>query len=253
MSENLPYTQDVKVIRNEVTRLASSQVKTGRVIYQDDFNSFTAALSEKYIQSAGTAALDTSHPYMGKTCAKLTTGATAGNQAGMKRIFGVYNYLWATQPWRMGLEFHWMSTATLANLRYLYVKFILFDGTNRTEGFVRYEGTVTAAQQKWQYQDNTGAWVNFNTPGDIIDLAAADLCYNEFKLIIQHQAQQLCTLWSNDWMRAQFQPLNVVADVSAPGISFEILLETETNTAISAYISDIIVTDEEITDGSQLP
>jgi len=238
----MPLEFQREVILKEAVepRLISSISRTGRVYWQDDFEAYTSALTEKWAQVSGTIALDTTTPFRGKSCAKLTTGNVAGNEAKMEKFLG------ALPKGRFGYELWFKSVAGVANIRYLNLYFQYYDGAKKHVFAVRWIGTLTTLQQKWQYFDSTGSYVDIPNGAQKPRVESTDTVWHHVKLIGDFLGAKYVKLICND----KTFPLSTIpeyntSDTTEPSLRLIASIVTETATAISLYIDDVIFTDQE--------
>jgi len=230
----------VRLGENIEPRLVSSTSRTGRVIYQDDIEAYTSALTEKWVEISGKIALDTTNPFRGKVCAKLTTGAVAGDNAEMDKFLG------ALPLGRVGLEFWWMSKAGIDNFRYLDIAINHWDGAYYRAVEVLWIGKLTTVQKKWQYLSSGLYFVDI--PNGAYDpyIESTFPKWHHLKLTADMLAEKYVVLICDN----KVYPLSTFAipkaeDTSPPCMSIILRVYTETNTAIDTFFDDIIITDQE--------
>jgi hypothetical protein len=234
------FISSIKVGENVEPRLISSLSRTGRVYWQDDFEAYTSIVTEKWIQTSGTISLDTSRPFRGKSCMKLTTGAVLGNDAQADKLLG------ALPLGRLGWELWFLSQSGVANINNLSFGFYLYDGAYVHDAEVKWLGTVGTLQEKWQYINSEGNYVDVSGGAQKIDVASAYAVWHHFKLVIDFNTEKyvklICDNKTFDLSALSYYKL---ADTSRPCIDIWAYIENATATAVSLYVDDVILTDQE--------
>jgi len=240
MSSNVEYQANMVIKENVEPRLISSVSRTGRVIYQDDFETYTSVLTEKWLQSQGTTTLDTGSPFRGKVAAKLVTAASIGAQGQITKTFQ------AAQNNRIGVEFWWDPIGALADIDNMTIQCSFYDGTNSTTSKLIYFFTNASGTQKWQYLDNTNSWVDVPTGAQTIYYDGSYPCYHHFKAVLDfNNAKYVSFVSDNKIFTPATLGMYVVGDATYPRIVIRLGITAKTATAITMYVDDFILTDQE--------
>jgi len=221
-------------------RLITSLNPTGKVFWQDDFEQYTAAVTEKWTQNAGTISFDTTKPFRGKNAMKLLTGAVAGNVATAAKIFGLM------PEERLGMEFWFLSQSGVANIRRIAFEIQYFDGTNIHYFSPFWVGTEGGLQQKWKYVG--AAWAELDIPSGAQKLyvEAASPIWHHLKATVDVQKDEYLKLICDEkTFNLRGLDCTVDVDASLPQFYITIFIITETATAISLFVDDLILTDQE--------
>jgi hypothetical protein len=240
MSSTKEYERTIVVKENVEPRLISSLNRTGRVYWQDDFESYTAAITERWIQTSGTIALDTGHPFRGKSCMKLTTAAGIGATAQASK------YLPLPPTFRGGIEFWWQLQNAIADVDNIGFSFAYYDNTNVHQFTLLYLLTSGAGNQKWQYTDASNALTDVPSGAQIVKVAAADYAWHHVKATVDLVNNKYMKLYSDslswDLSSLSFQQTgNASAAIAFIGFA----TQAKTATAINLLIDDVIWTDQE--------
>lgn len=223
----------------DVNRLVSSIIPSGKVLFQDDMDNLDAAATNHYLEVQGTMARDATLAYgSGLYSLKLTTGAVAGNTAEMNKYVGV------PLPKLINLELRWLTTAQEANLRSIYFDLYRYDGAIETHMGVNYIGAWGADSETWRVipAGTGGNWVNVATQSFILD---TNHCWNWIKFVADFENNRYVRLYSNEEIfDLSAYPAITQASAVNPMLDLEIVLVTNTGTAISCYIDDIIISED---------
>jgi len=229
---NAPYAKDIN-------RLTSSWHPTGKVLFQDDMESLIANATNHYRQTGGTISRANDRSFHGQYALKLTTGAVAGNIAEAAMYISLPNYLT-----KIGLELKWLSDADISNLRMFKIAMTRYDEVLAHNCDIRYYGTLAGVvMRRWQYLNQAGGLSDIFTQH--IRLAAAEPAWNGVKIIADFEKDTYDTFISNELSKdMKGIPFNTVASTVEPELGIYITIMTETNTAINAWLDDLILTDE---------
>jgi len=241
MSENHKAPFEPLIIRQNIeSRLLSSLNPTGVPFLQDDFEAYTTLLTEKW-RAGGTIALDTTAPFRGKTCAKLTTAAGVGTNASMNKDIG------PIPKSRLGMELWFRSIAGVANIRYVRLEIYYFDGINSHHGGVQWVGTeVGVLMNKWQYLNSLGSYVDIPGGAQKIYVEATWPAYHHAKLVVDCAAEKYTKLVCDDKsFDLSTIPYHKTLSANGPIIIISLAVYTETATAIDLFVDDVILTHKE--------
>jgi len=171
-STGLTYT---RILESILGRPLSSRTRSGRAIFVDTFECYTAVITEKWKQSLGTIVLASDYPKTGLQCMKLTTG-TALNDIARARF-----HIGDLADLRIGLECEIQSMAGAGNIVEIGILFRYYDATDLHEAGIKWLGE---ANKKFQYFNNVPAYADI-TGGDYdlyVETTSQPL-YHNFKLV----------------------------------------------------------------------
>lgn len=225
-------------------RLISSISRSGRVYYQDDFEQYTAALTEKWFinyGAGGPSVLDTAFPFRGKTCAKIISGVLAGDKGTIDKPFG------GTMLGTFGFEFWWFCKAGVANIRFINVDVRVADGANLHRANVRWVGTVGGVlTQKWQYLHSDGTFRDVPDGSQRLRVEAGDNHWHHFKFTFDLiNNRYLKFVSSHLQMNLSTLPSYSEINTATPIVGFYIEIENETAAAQNLFVDDVVFTDSE--------
>ena len=212
----------------DINRLITSQITTGKVICQDDFES-TNFLWQSTTGTVGRSTT-TGVPLRGEACMKLTTGAVAGDEAVALRRFAFLDNM------IIGMEF-WLKIVG-ANIRSLRFEVEGYDGTYAVEG----EITYLIDDEKLQYYTDAGL---LDVPGGDVELwrVNANAGYVHGKIVVdfaQHKYVYMKLHNKTVDMRALAPRLTASSTKKEwwGGIS----IATDENAAKDMWVDDVIFT-----------
>ena len=211
---------------------------TGKIVFFDDFEDGGATV--RWIKSGSTAttAIDTTYAWRGADSLKLTTNSAADATCGI-----TFNMAPMKNDYKVGLAFHWMSTATLANIKALELKIIRYDGTYIRTAKVQWLGTDGDAQEKWQYHNSSGSWADVTGGDQELGTVAATLQWHFAKLVVDLADNKYIRIISDDQSYAFTSLCQSASNTTInPLISYTITITAETGTAINAWIDNAIIT-----------
>jgi hypothetical protein len=234
------FVSSIKVGENVEPRLISSLSRTGRVYWQDDFEAYTSAVTEKWRQRVGTISLDTSRPFRGKACMKITTGAVLGNDVEADK------YLGALPLGRLGWELWFLSQFGVANIHDIELGFYLYDGAYCHEAWVAWLGTVGTLQEKWQYINSEGDYTDIPNGTQKLYVESDLPIWHHFKLVVDFRTGKYVKLVCDDkTFDLSALSYHKTPDTTKPCIDVGAYIENATATAVSLYVDDVILTDQE--------
>ena len=237
----------VRVLENIQDRPITSRRRTGRCFWYDDFENYTAVITEKWLQFGGTVALSTAFPKQDKRCMLLTTGAGAGNQAIANIIMGSFPL------GRFGIEFDFFSynaagIAAFQEVPYVGIRFV--DLTWDCYAYIRYLG---GANMLWQYYNQAGVWTNIPNGAydrvEVGDLVANQPNYHNFKMVADFDTGYYVGLWIDSaYFNLEALRMNRTARLVADELVLQVDLSVRTTGAggaVTMYVDNVILTDQE--------
>jgi len=221
-----------RILESIEGRPITSRSRLGRVIHVDTFEYYTAAVTEKWRQAAGTIALSTANPKTGLRSMILTTGAAAGNLATARLRLGNFPTL------TFGFEMDFMTFETITDV-IVRVLLDVFDGTNRHRFGIQHDGA------DWQYFNAAGAWATFLTQNYYT--TALQPVWHNLRFTVNMATQTYQTFLQNSTLvDLSALSYNYTGSGTAPNIICEVEAENITGTGARSFeVDNIILTDEE--------
>ena len=211
-------------------RLGSPHVydRRGNILFMTNFD---GSLS-KVMTSAGyggSVTISNEKAHYSHFSAKLVTPATTGQQA------SIYKLLAYPVLSKMGVEFSWLTTA---DPQYLNLLFKLLDGARYWDAKIR----LNAAADKWEYQDEAGAWAEAGAEA-VQGYSSAYGKFNHIKLIVDWVNKEYVELLVNDEsFDLSGKGIWNDASVTSPRLYIDIEITTPSNAARTCYLGHFIVT-----------
>jgi len=226
-----PYAKDIN-------RLISSWHPTGKVLFQDDMESLIADASNHYrgiFGVGGAVERANDRSFHGQYALKLTTSALATATATAIAYLCLPNY-----QTRIGLELKFISDAEEPNLEYIRFALVRYDGEYHHEANFIYYGVL----REWRRFDR-GA-IEVPVFDQWLNVSATEPSWNGMKMIVDFEKDTYDTFICNEKsIDLKGEPLYVTPETTIPPelvIYMEIM--TKTDTSISMWVDDLILTDE---------
>lgn len=227
----------IYIKENVLGRPITSVARTGRVIFVDDFETYTP-VTEKWKQASGTIAIASDYSYgIGEQSMKITTGTAATNDASAYRHFG------GLPTSVIGLELWFMSNETVATITNIGFGLKIDNGTNMLDGNIQYLG---AANLKWQYLDGTGF---HDIPGadQVLALEATNFpMWHHLKFIVDFVNLEYVSL-ECDQMLVSMADIAIRSQDSAllEGVIVTSIVNETATAARDLWVDELVLTDEE--------
>jgi len=167
----------------DLSRLVSSRIQTGRIVFQDDFE----GILKWEGSGSGSLAKNTTYAVSGGGSLGITTGTAANNQEEALFEFGSL-----AQPLsRLGLEFYFNLPVSLFAYFFFGLEFVSANRKKWIRSMIRLIGGL--------YENEAGVMTqlpNFLTGFDMHD---SYRYWHHAKLIVDLEAQKYVSLWVDDY------------------------------------------------------
>lgn len=235
------YQEEIFIKENIQPRPLSSRRRTGRAFHVDDFENYYSVITEKWVESDATIALNTDYSKEGAACMKLTTGTAADEAAVALKILGVFPI------GRFGLELDFMTFESLTNIKHVLISIIYTDLINNKlwYGNIKY---LAEANLKWQYLDDTiGDYADISGGSYTLPRHDSRPYWNNLKIIADFENAVYGNFYINE--KTFDLSAHTLESDTADGVSeliISISIENAVATATrSLYIDNVILTDQE--------
>lgn len=203
--------------------------RRGNVVFMEDFEAANIHWETRGNGAGNAVALDPTAANTKEQSCKLTAGAGIAGTAIIERSFS------ASSIGQIGVE---MSSRIDANTKYMIMDLHYDDGTNVYLGVVRYNHS--ALKMEWLHG---GAWE------DLIPSyrwATAEYCFHTMKLVINIDTKEYVRfLVGNTEVNMAGRPLRTMAIGDYEAYTIQITHESDNAAAKSAWVDDIILTQNE--------
>jgi len=234
----LPYAKDN-------LRLITSRHPTGKVIFQDDFESYTAGTLRGWSdssQSGGSVSPQSTFPFDKIKHLTITAPAVADNYALAQKFMGL------SLSRKLGFELHFCPPSTvLSYIRDFWFDIVLYEQatTNAYRARLKYLVSAVAGSSltgKWQWESGDGVWSDIL--GGSQKLRAN---YHHFKMVVNFNKQKYASLLCDD-LSLNISDLSIlsVTHSNEPSlIAVDIMLYSVGLNSAVLYVDDVVVTDNE--------
>lgn len=208
-----------------------------RTLYLDDFEGVL-----KWYQGAGTVARDNSiNVFEGNYCLSLVTAAAADAQANAQLFIG------AVPRSKFAIQLRWHPYESADNiLRRFDVNMILYDGSYVSDIVLRYLKNETTPQNKWQYLNSAGAFVDLPNGAEEIDTTYR--AHQSFYLTFDMLASVLKygrLVTSKLALDLSSLGIRYSVDPTTPYIVLNLTAVTDIASAAHVYVDALCLSDEE--------
>ena len=235
-----------RMLENIEPRPLTSRRRTGRAIFVDTFEHYTALITEKWYVGAGAVALSTVRPKTGLQHMLLTTGAVIGNQA----IATLYMGAFPMGQFGIAFDFEAYDVGEIAGYRQLpYIGIRFTDEDFDCYAYIEYRGE---ANLDWRYYNQLSAWADI--PDSEYDAVEAGLLgdrpnYHHIKMTCDFDTGHYKGLWID----SKYFDLSALqmdkAARAAPGGIMMLTVDIGVTTALAnahiMRVDNVILTDQE--------
>jgi len=204
--------------------------RRGNVMY---LTSFEDGLGRWAAYTSGTGAvavISAATARSGAYSVKLQGGSDAGKYAEIVSLFAYPKLS------KFGLE---VSFTVEADLQYVEIDFLLFDGTDQYEADVRYDQD----NSRLQYKNAAGVWTNIITG---LALMENPSCFHTLKLVIDGDLLEFFYVLLDDQEASLAgQGMLSTASPGSPGLGVYIYAYSDAGKNGKSYVDDIIITQNE--------
>ena len=204
--------------------------RRGTTIWMDGFEHAILTWNNDGIGAGGSAALSTAAARNGDTSCKIVTGAVAGNEWYIQKRG---NYPALSQ---IGCE---TSLCIISNDGLYEIHLHIRSTGGLYRGAVRYK----KSDNTWYVMDAGGVFRAVSAEGEVSD---DTYHFTTAKLVIDYDTKKYVRLmvadntWDISAYTMRYQPLGGI-----PYIGVQLRCEAETNNAVTVYVDDVIVTQDE--------
>ena len=204
--------------------------RRGKTIWMDGFEHAILTWNDDGIGAGGSAILSTAAARNGDTSCKIVTGAVAGNEWYIQKRG---NYPALSQ---IGCE---TSLCIISNDGLYEIHLNIRSTGGLYRGAVQYK----KSDNTWYVMDAGGVFRAVSAEGEVSD---DTYHFTTAKLVIDYDTKKYVRLmvadntWDISAYTMRYQPLGGI-----PFIGVQLLCEAETNNAVTVYVDDVIVTQDE--------
>lgn len=204
--------------------------RRGDVIWLDDFEEGIIKWATEVSGAAGAVTADTSRARNGAVSVKVVAGLTEGQESGIQKSL----------PFVALSPFGFEVSASLPSADfYLRLRLVVYTGTAWYEAAIRYWSPTTT----FQYLDSSGVWQNL---APVYGVGAGAAMWNSFKLVADFTTFKYVRFIANGrTYLLTGLALQTGASSTTPSIFVAAKLSAANAVAVSAYLDDVIITQNE--------